>query len=178
MNLAYHAFNISAPATLNKCSRTLSDAQPQRCPGRAEESDPQCTLTLCRAAQQAHQDRYTFFGQELHPDAGQRAGGDEEAGVLLVPRGRGADPLPPCHRPCPLATCSSERTWPWQPWRPSGHVSSPPVPIGVPPTLLLAVLLHLALHLALAHTSYQQVASRHIIRQEGKERSVQTQECF
>ena len=167
MNLAYHAFNISAPATLNKCSRTLSDAQPQRCPGRAEESDPQCTLTLCRAAQQAHQDRYTLFGQELHPDAGQRAGGDEKAGVVPVAHGRGAHTLPPCDSTCTPALGPSEgaRTG-RRPWRSTGHPAPTSLPAGIPPSIISPILLLPPLLLALPYyTTHQQVTSRHIISQ-------------
>ena len=160
MNLAYHAFNISAPATLNKCSRTLSDAQPQRCPGRAEESDPQCTLTLCRAAQQAHQDRYTLFGQELHPDAGQHVGGDEEAGVVLVACSRGARSMPPSHGTCTPALGPSMQ---WElglgggPGDPRDTLPPHLFQLAFPPILLLPALPH--------HTTHQHVTSRHLISQ-------------
>ena len=110
-----HDVNLShpsAPATLNQRERASPDARPQRRSGRAQERDPLRALAL---RQETQQDRNPVAGQELHPDAGQRAGGDEEVGVVLVPRSWGADPLPASHSPCAPAPGTAEGTWSGQP---------------------------------------------------------------
>ena len=164
MKLASHFSDISAPATLNQCARASSDARSQRRLGRAEERDPLRALAL---RQEAQQDRNTVAGQELHPDAGQRAGGDEEAGVVLVARSRGAHSLPPSHSTYTPALGPSKGAWPGRrPWRSTRHPAPASLSAGVPTSLLSPLLLLPPLLLALPdYTTHQQVTSRHIIRQ-------------
>ena len=161
MKLSSCFSDISAPATLNQCARASSDARPQRRLGRAEERDPVRALAL---RQEAQQDRNTIAGQELHPDAGQRAGGDEEAGVVLVARGRGANSLPPSHGTCTPAPGPSTGAWPGR--RSTWHPAPTSLSAGIPTPLLSPFLLLPPLILALPHhTAHQQVTSRHIISQ-------------
>ena len=161
----------SAPAPLNQCSRASPDARPQRRVGRAEERDPVCALTL---RQEAEQDRHPLAGQELHPDAGQRAGGDEEAGVVLVARGGGAHTMPPCDSSCTSASGPSEGARTGR--RSERHPASPSLPVGIPPSILSAILFLPPLLLAITYyTTHQQVTSRHIISQNRCEGEF---ECF
>ena len=124
--------SFSGAALVHQRQGAAEDARPQRRDGRAEGRHPLRPLAL---SQEAQQDRDTSTGQELHPDAGQRPRGDEEAGHLsLSPRGSAA---PRASWSCAPRARAPAPSVPSQPRRVRGpYPPLPPPQARLPPSLL------------------------------------------
>ena len=110
--------SVSGPTVVYKRQGKKTDAWLEWRHGRSPLSNSLRTFSFCP---EAEQDRDAAAGEELHLDAGQRPGGDEEAGDLPVPHG-GCSHARPARGPGP----GSSPSLPAQPW----WLRTPDTPAG------------------------------------------------